>query len=342
MKINKLIVPKDNSYYVNEFPIHTTTLFGALANSYVKLYGENNFNDFLAIFEFNNAKISSVFPFIRTKEKDLLFFPRPLIPYRSKEKENININRKKLDSIKWVSMDVLNKLSSRIIKYKDQLYHEFDYLNECDSLNDTFLILRDELSKNDKEEINNNLKIEENIKTRVLTNRIGLENNVPFKIKCYRFENRKNLSEKYSINMFFLEDGIEEDKKWIATKNLLLDEGLGGKRNIGGGHFMDIKTTEFSININEKNEYGMLCSAFIPNDISSIDKIVYYDLGNDSGYVTYFFPTKIKKSKLYYFKEGSIVKNGIEGSFKKQKYYNKEIVRYGREFVLPIGGINNE
>ncbi|HAF07924.1 MAG: hypothetical protein XD76_0581 [candidate division TA06 bacterium 32_111] len=342
MKINKLIVPLNNSYYVNELPIHSTTLFGALANCYVKLYGENSFNDFLAIFEGNDAKISSVFPFIRTKEKDLLFFPRPLIPYRSKDRENTNINRKKLDSIKWVSMGVLTKLSEKIIKINGQLYHEFDYLNECDSLSDNFLILQDELSKNDKEEINNNLKIEENVKTNVLTNRIGLENNMPFKIKCYRFVNSNELSKKYSINMFFLEEWIEEDKKWIASKNLLIDEGLGGKKYIGGGHFIDITTTEFAIEKDENNEYGILCSAFIPSDVLCLDKIVYYDLGYDSGYITYFLPTKMKKSKLYYFKEGSVVKNGIKGSLIKQNYYNKKIVRYGKEYILPLGGKINE
>ena len=54
MKITKLIPPNESSFVVNNFPIRSNTLFGALANSFVELFGEQNFDVYLELFDFSS------------------------------------------------------------------------------------------------------------------------------------------------------------------------------------------------------------------------------------------------------------------------------------------------
>ncbi|GEM_PF-3623561 len=84
--------------------VHSDTLFSALCNAFVRLYGEGDLPTWM-----ENVLVSSVFPGVRWGEKDILFFPVPLsiVPPVTDL-----VRRKKAKSVRWFSQEALGEVIS--------------------------------------------------------------------------------------------------------------------------------------------------------------------------------------------------------------------------------------
>ena len=84
-----------------------------------------------------------------------------------------------------------------------------------------------------------------------------------------------------------------------------------------------------------------MLSNLIPQK-KELKNILSYDTGIDDGFITFGYASTLKKDALFFIKEGAIIDSEITGKICKQKFNDKIIYRYGKAFLLPLGGAENE
>jgi CRISPR-associated protein Csm4 len=337
MKITKLYPPQNNGFVMDELPFKAQTLFGALANCYVSLFGGENFIEFLKYFE--NGKIGSIFPAIRVNEKEIFFLPKPYIAKIPTNKENGNdISKKKIKKIRWLSFAAMKLLSDSIQNIDGEFYHSIDFMNDLITVGNEFLITKDDLEAVTISKLQDLNFYKHNETIRVHVARFG-EDSTPFDQKEISFLNTKiSLENNESLDiqtfLYFPED-IAEDNNWEATKNLFAEEGIGGKRNLGKGYFEKIVSAEIVWGKPIEPKLYLLLSNLIPQK-EELKNIINYDTGFDDGFITFGYASTFKKDALFYLKEGSIINSEIEGKIVPQEFKENKIYRYGKALLLPI------
>ena len=143
---------------------------------------------------------------------------------------------------------------------------------------------------------------------------------------------------KLKLFLYFPED-IEANDKWEATKQLFAEEGIGGRRNLGKGWFEKVDTSEMPFEFPQNPKLYLLLSNLIPQK-TELKNILSYDTGTDDGFITFGYASTLKKDSLFYLKEGSVINSDISGKIVPQKFNDKTIYRYGKAFLLPLGGVN--
>lgn len=341
MKIIKLYPPNNNSYAIDEPCFGSKSLFGALANNFVLLYGSDTFDEFFQFFE-KELKISSIFPALKFGEKEIFFIPKPYIHFNNptqEEKSELH-NRKKAKKIKWISFGVLKKIKENIKQEKDDYFHTVNLVKDPElmQIGNEFIVCKDELpAEIDAKQIAE-IKLYEKYPTpRVYTPRFGADS-VPYEQIQISFSNQKIKGMLFQTFLYFLSENTPTDKRWASTLELLSDEGIGGQRNLGKGWFENKKIDEFNLfeaNGNNDKKLNMLISDYIPTK-EELSKIISYNTGIDDGFITYGSATPYKKGRLMFITSASIINGNVEGKIIKEEFKGKTIYRYGKAFLIPI------
>lgn len=308
MKVIKLIPissfhigEREGFWETTQVYIHSDTLFSAFCNSYLLLYGEAKLNELLNKFlDKPPFLISSAFPFWN----DITFFPIPL---------NQIPELKDLKKIEFIEKDGFEKLiNGAKIDNIWQKYKTIPYKTSDGEIKKPY-------------EIYTNPRIA-----------IGRLSSTPG-------ENYFQFSEVFYENeagLFFIVDFKEDiEKEFFAVIRLMCDEGIGGDRTVGKGHFKIKKIEEIKFEINENLKHQINLSLYLPQDDEIPDlKDGYYEIIERRGYIYSPYCKSLRKKSVRMFKEGSVFAKGKIGKivditpeiFKTHKVY-----RYGLALSLP-------
>ncbi len=323
--------------------IHSDTLFSALINCYVLLYGQDKVKNFISEFENGNIKISSVFYSVDIFEnknfiKTINFLPKPFLriqPLEQKKDEN-PADTKKIKKIKFVS----EKLFSDIIENYDinSGISNTDLIKNRYAIGDEFCCCNDELEISFKKSFKNivtetknaidretaQVKIDEQGKGQLFTEiNIELteikENNYILKPALY----------------FFADIKSDFEKQFNASIRLMCEEGLGGERSFGKGLFKGLKITE-NHKTNFKNPSNIFVNLSLLNPQNELElfknSVVNYDSIIRGGWID-----DIRKKNVRMVKEGSVLKNKINGQLvdvSTNKFNKHNIYQNGIGFYL--------
>lgn len=300
--------------------INSDTLFSALANSFVKLFGEDKFN----IFE-TNLLISSIFIGLRLEGKDILLLPMPEIPIKIiKEDEQY----KKYKKIQWVSKEALFKLLESFDK--ENLRIIMEDTSSLRFLNSKTLLLKDEF-----EQIGEEITFIDTI----LEPKVSVDRENNKSINLY-FQENLLLSEiktskgiKIKPLLYFIKYiNHEIENLFIPTINLFLEEGLGGERTTGKGFFDYYEKEELTLP--DQGDFEITLSATIPKR-EETDNLIYYQLIKRDGFIYYNYPTGIRKKTHYKIKEGALVKSPYIGeNINVSPIENMKVISYGKNLGL--------
>lgn len=300
---------------LSESLIHADTIFGALMSAHAKLFGDEQTKELIEKLKNNSTetelRISSAFYFVG----ETYFLPRPKSETFGLEKKVSQM--KKLKKIKYVQDEIL---------YGNVEVEESDIQGQ-------FLSKRSIEFQGD---FDGPVMIFE--RPRVMIYRTNLRSNLYYFSEVH-FAPNCGL-------WFYLSVGQAIEKPILAALKLLADEGLGGDRTYGFGHFQyELEPVELP----KEGEKYVLLSPYIPgpddyDENQTIKDIVEaYELRYRTGYI---HESDKKSKRVVMFSEGSVFNKRVDGKilnvtpdgFKLEKDY--EIYRYGKAFLLPFRGVN--
>ncbi|QAV33188.1 CRISPR-associated protein, Csm4 family [Fervidobacterium changbaicum] len=300
---------------VSDIIIHAETIFGALMNAHSKLFGERETEELIKKLMTNSEKtdlrFSSAFYYIG----DTYFLPRPkgedfgLLPRLTQPK--------KLKKVKYVQEEIVFGSAKANV---DDVHGQF-------------------LSKKKIEyqgEFNSPAIVIE--RPRVMINRLNSSSNLYYFSEVH-FAPNCGL-------WFYLSVGQEIEKQILAALRLLADEGIGGDRTYGFGHFdYEIQPIELP----KEGDRYLLLSPYIPSpedykeSTSELAKEVIksYELMYRTGYI---HNSDKKAKRVIMFTEGSVFNKRVDGrildispeGFEEENNY--KVYRYGKAFLLPFKG----
>jgi CRISPR-associated protein Csm4 len=375
MHIVKLIPNKNSKYHFGEgsldessYIFHSNSLFSAIVNNFIKLYGVDEFNNYKG--EIKKLKISSLFPAIyKIKdddskleiEKEILFIPKPMVMLGFDEDTQDIIEEKPKDvkKIKFISIGALKKHNERALK---KITIGKEYLISKDEKKD-FGYAKPEKMDLFKKIIEQKVSIDRIKGTTLEDNEKGQLYTIEF-IKPLR-------KDKNIVGFYFLIDYDDIDKesnnidkkseiktdlikKIKASINLIKDEGLGGKRSIGAGTFEKIIMDRFNnedLNIKKdllnkiylqkgkkyiSKEKRMILSIAVPDSNEEFENFNNYQLIKIGGYIyssSNIGYIKLLKMNAYGLMEGSICNEEINGKILNLKPKNDKL-KIDHEIIL--------
>ena len=342
MKRIKLYPPPNNAFILPDLLVSSSTLFGALANAHVLLYGSDSFPDFYRYFE-NGLRISSLFPALQIGETEVFFFPKPYLLYKAEGtiSDDIGLNKKALKKLHYFSRGLLEKLK-QFIKMEDGFYYNtLDFKNDDIILiGGKFAALKSELVGLEKEIDPEELTLFSEAEfPHVGVPRFGGESE-PFSQVEISLPQLTVAGNNVSLFYYYLEENTPEEKKWPGVKQLFAEEGIGGKRSLGKGWFAGISEEEFSWKEPGQAQLYLLLSDMIPKK-EELDHILTYEFMRDDGFVTFGGATPHRKGSLMLIKSGAIADKPLQGRIIKEKIPSGFIFRYGKALLFPLIGEKN-
>ena len=287
---------------------HSDTLFSALCLEYIKLYGDNNLEEFIELFNKGDLLISSLLPY---KKKDL-YIPKPsIVVERDNKKDDENIsssNRKKMKKLEFIKVEDLNNYLNSIKGSCDFEFDNMDYNKFAEEYLFQKIALREE-------------------KNRLYT------------VGVHRFYKDCGL---YFILAYNNKNDLNKFEKIFKS---LSYSGIGGKRTAGYGHFdfyEDNNISSIDKLLFKDAKYKMLLSLYSPdeNEFDNIDyQYSYYSLIKRNGFIysQTYSNTLLKRKSLCMFKEGSCFIGNINGNIKDVSHNgNHKVYRYGKALYIGI------
>ncbi|MDK2896916.1 MAG: CRISPR-associated protein Csm4 [Candidatus Atribacteria bacterium] len=299
--------------------VHADTLFSAICNALVKLYGEESLSSFM-----NEVLLSSLFPALRKRETetDLLFLPRPIASVAQSETTLLS-QRKKEKKVGWLSWQAFAKLIST--------FNSQNLSFDCSLLDETIFTIEGKfaLLTEEKETLKNLKKFyfSNKVEPHVSTDR---ESGTARKEGGLYFQEDLVLSSGETTKpfLYFLVNYNQFETLLSPVLNLLIEEGIGGERHQGKGVFDWWEREE--VEIENQGEYLILFSTTLPAK-EEIKNLVYYELIPRRGFVYYHSPTTFYKKPIFKLGEGSIVRlpfRGCNVNVSWQKNY--PVISYGK------------
>lgn len=231
---------------------HSDTLFGALIHN-AFLMDKEKANELLQHFQSNDVVISSALFFIQQQQKKIIFFPKPIV-YDLIDKDQVDIDLKKLKGIKMISAGVLqNELSS-----EDWFDPEKCILLQ----NGEFVCLVSELEE----------KEETSIYQKMVTpkNPLSYTSDPEDKRKIY-YQTDVFLSDNPSFSVgyyFLLKHSATLFESILKFLDASIDQikvfGLGGDRSTGAGTISAIEKEQFYWEAPGRNAYFTNLSLLMP------------------------------------------------------------------------------
>lgn len=326
------------------------TVFSALINNIDLLYGNEEASKTVELFKDQEFSISSMYMgldfYNRDKdiyEKTLYFVPKPEALIEKKvqgnEKlleENV-IKRKKAKKIKMISIQALEEISKQWINGESR----FDYdLFSLTNIGSNLACLREEVDFIDIKELEGISFDHELSNPHVQVNRdTNLSENFFYEDeKTYRYQYVKS----YRIEpfMYFMYSGDLSDELKSAI-NLIVDEGIGGKRSTGMGTFLSNEFVDIELDSNESSDLFITLSSYFPLK-EEMDKLLGYKLEKIDGYIYYKGGQPYRKKSIGMIKEGAITKERVKGQLvdvtPQSISFPNRIYSNGIAFSIGVGG----
>lgn len=309
--------------------VRSYTLFGAICWA-CELLGKD-LKNLLHGFEKGNPPflISDPMPLAKSADRELLLFPKPVLPvmkeFRREDDICLKKDRKKIKKAKYVTFKVLKKvLEGEVLEEVDLMdKEEFKVSNNIISLADESPEFKDENA----------------LSVRNILNRINMRSENLFTEDYHLFSDRFFL-------LWFKDEGYEDTVEECLS--IIEDNGLGANKNLGWGKVkieplegFDEEFTYLSRKVMQSAKRFITLSPVIPQRGTLDFKDSYYTLE------VYKSPTDntfggpfIWKRKVIYLKEGSVLKNpkseGFVGRLKETKAGDFRVFQYGYEFPLEV------
>lgn len=292
---------KEGIYNTSEYVIHSDTLFSGIINCFSMLYGKDETDNLIE--DFLNGripfKISSVMPYC-----DGVYYV-----------------------FKPFSMNLAKKLSTDDYKLiKKVRFIPEDTLLKRHLPIDDFKISGQFLVPIDKDEA----KIKQKETARIAVDCITHMTNI--------FYFSQSVFEENTALWFYLDVSKDFENKIKSSIKLLCDEGIGGDRSVGFGHF-DLAIIEIqSINLSAFNDFVSV-SLYSPKNDSEIEAIKDYEIVDRAGYLYSVYDRKdIKKKRTKALLEGTTFTKIVGGSIfdvTPNAYDTHKVLRYALSYLLP-------
>ena len=362
MKLIKLIPKLPFRIIMEDEIIHSDTLFSALINDIVMLYGNDATEKFINYFNNGEIAISSLLLGLNIYREDefikhILFFPKPFArislsePGNFKEEESEKYDKKKAKKVKFLSLNLLKEVLNNWDESKK--FYRYDLLKQP-SFGDEFCFNISEVPLNNepdreefKKEIKNNKFISKSEEQKILGSRFESETSELFSQEEAELKIINYGKLRFKPFMFFLlnENLPEDDFKILqATLRLLCDEGIGPKRRTGKGIFKDVIIDD--IELPQSGKFAINLSLVFPQESDNLNNLIFYNFIKRGGYIysnENLNANNSLKSKVRMFTEGSIYKDEIKGKLvdvSPNTELAHKIYRYGLNFPLYFGGQN--
>ena len=318
-------------------------LFSAFFNCAVLLYGAEQAEEFLSR-SLDNLIFSSLLygmSFVNQangQSKELFFLPRPLAPIEEKDGPQDLLNHKKTKKIKYLSVGVFSLLQS--YWQSDGEWFNYNLLN-CALLGERFACTHEEIEP------------------------LGLDRSSYEKIKLFTTDAKPRVvvlrSDDKAGNFYYQEETEvtyqqigdvlirpfmyffcrgEIERWFMAVIRLMADEGLGGKRSLGMGALGEVVTEEWPEEmLAGGGDYFMSLSSVYPRP-DEVDKLVYYDLAERSGYMYSQQGRSLRKKRVRILKEGSIFSGQVSGDLidiRPDAFGKHKVFLNGKAFLIPAG-----
>jgi len=293
---------------------HSDSLFSAIVNNYVALYGEKN------IEKLESLTISSVFPAFN----NVFFIPKPFtkLNFDKKEQEKIEKKHKKIKEIEFISLNALKNHNEGTLKFDENLI-----------IDKKFLVTKEDNISKENTKIISSFSEE----------KIEIDRNKGTTAEGQLFNVEYIKLAKGGYFYFILDDSkLDNDikKNVYAAIRLIEDEGLGGERTTGAGLFEEVEFIDNSIIdkcMNSNYPYNMSLSLTLPKDENEFKKSISYYLIERKGYIYRSTNTTKRKKSIRMLSEGSIFSGKIEGKIENVSPENAyKVYKYGKFFGMPI------
>jgi len=326
--------------------IHSDTLFSALVSIHSQIF--DNTDLFVEAFDKGDIKISSAFPMLMDKceEQKIFFLPKPEINLSVSEniKEEKKIRFISIDSYKYLC-DNLNGNSNNIVGFSDR--------NFFHSIGSAFAVTKPEL----KTEYPLSGFIAEIVTPKTKVHSKSQEDSfyhetdiqlIPLNIGS---DDRQNFLYPHFYFLHELSASENLKSEFMTCLRVLVDEGIGGERSTGKGHFEKIIETTIELNVSNKSDQYMLVSIFNPStqaEFNSFDKYEIILRGGGSVSLDTEDETEEQKPEYSNFRkkqvkmisEGAVLSGRIEGrlvDITPEKGSNNKYYRNGKSFTIPLG-----
>lgn len=345
---SKFSIKDNNREIMDVFPSHS--LFSALINNINKTYGDIGADRTIEMFNNDEFAISSMFIGLDfySKDKDeikktLYFLPKPetniekvILDDDKKLEENV-IKRKVAKKIKMISLGALKEMGSTWdVKENKFNYNLFDLV----SIGTSFACTKDEIKDIKIEDMDKLTFYDDTSSPHLEVDRISNRSKNFFyqDERSYRYEYTK----EYRVEpfMYFMYSG-ELTMGLNAAINLIVDEGIGGRRTVGLGGFLSNEYIDIDLFDKENPKVFITLSSYIPLK-EELDNLLGYKLERVSGYIYYKGGQPYRKRTIGLIREGAITKEiprgkivdvtPIHSDLPIQAYCN------GKAFALGIGG----
>ena len=327
-----------NTYDKSLDVLHSDTLKSAIFAMSLQLYPElgSEENGFSAGENFMKAfKVSSAFPFFKTKEgRRLHFFPKPLIPtLRFSIDGETDGKEKLLKRLRYLEQSlfegVLKNRAEDFSLQKQSIQGSFAAASDLDFTGALKMVNCDALIRS---EVHQHVHIPKDFSA----------DSEPYVVDKIFFHKNAGL-----YFLLEVEDSSVGDKV-RAAMTLLQDSGIGTDRNTGNGQF-EVSFGELTLEVPEEGELDLALSLYCPEK-EEIEKDVvnsFYGLTKRGGYISSPASVEhqtIRKKSIYMFVEGSAfpsAKDSVrEGKVVDLKPYfeglNHPIWRDGRSIFVPM------
>lgn len=322
--LGKIALDIDTSLDATSEYIHSDTLFSAIINILAKIYPEK-VADFIEHFEQSNLKISSGFYCMELGKATIYFLPKPIQTVLPKSSDK-NPNHKALKKIQFVSLGV----------WKEGITPN-KWESECFILQEKFVLSKKEVAEGI---VPNPEKIKiykVHSLPKVAVHKATQEDSLFYQTNIQMASNTA-LSSEIKNHFYFLLDSknlSEDDEKLLWTcLHLLAEEGIGGERSTGCGHFVGVEYKDFeNINFDTAHKYCSL-SLTIPKDETELQNFEFYQVFTRGGRRT----EKGQLKRIKTIAEGAIQKNELVGNIVDISPENsdKVFLRNGMNFSLAI------
>lgn len=343
---------KDNNRNLKDI-FSSYTLFSALINNINLIYGDEKATKVVEQFSSDEFSISSMFIGLdfynidtEEIENTLYFVPKPeaiienIDIDKQKLEENV-IKRKKAKKIKMISLQALKQIGMEWVNSERKF--NFDLFNLV-NIGADLACTQDELKSIETKDINEFSFEDELSRPHVKVDRItsNSENFFYQDEKIYKYE----YVGKYRIEpfMYFMYSG-ELSTELKSAINLIVDEGIGGRRSTGMGTFLSNEYVEIDLVDELSSNIFITLSSYSPL-AEEVDNLLGYKLEKINGYIYYEGGQPFRKKSIGVIREGAVTSKRVRGQMVDvTPFYAKLPNRAycnGKAFSIGIGGAGNE
>lgn len=308
--------------------IHSDTLFSAIINIYSKIYDDTE--NFIELFQKGSIKISSAFPMLKSENKNIFFLPKPEFSYSADD------NFKTAKKVKFISSELV----------KNNL-EQFCFSENATIIGSAFAVSKSEIES--KTEIDS-----------FITEIVTPKTKVHYAIQEDNFYHETDIqlipvsinNKKYYPNFYFLYElncKKKEYSRFFTCLRILADEGIGGERSTGKGHFEKIIKENIEFESNGNSEKQLLLSLFNPKNQDEFNAVEQYEIiVRGGGSISFDSENEdeeeqikpYRKKQVRMFAEGAIFNKNVEGRLvdvSPDKKDEHKYFRNGKSFTIPIG-----